>query len=207
MPNIGSFSSITLELWAYNTDTANGSRYSQLVSRGANGNKFDWGLYIIPAIYGYPNNTIRWGAPGGIEINTNVIALNTWTHIAITCNNVESKIYINGALIKTQITTNTMTNQTSGIMFGNDTSFTRPYKGRLSDIRLWNVIRTASEISNNYQTQLNGNETGLVGNWKLTDGSPGNNNIGVTTALDSSLSGKHGTLTNFTLSGVTSNWI
>jgi uncharacterized protein YjbI with pentapeptide repeats len=207
VPNIGTFSGITLEVWVYNTDSANGSRYSQLVSRGANGIGWDWALYLIPAIMGYPNNTLRWNAPGGIEINTNVIALNTWTHVAITCNNVETKIYINGALIKTQSTTNTMTNQTSSIMFGNDISFTRPYKGRLSDIRLWNVIRTASEISNNYQIKLNGNETGLVGNWKLTDGLPGNNNIGVTTAIDSSLSGKNGALSNFTLSGATSNWI
>jgi len=205
--NIGSFSSLTLEVFVYNTLSTNGNNYAQLVSRGANGNGWDWALYLIPPAAGYPMNTLRWVGPGGTTINTNVIELNTWTHVAVTCNNVQTKIYINGALITTQSTTNTMTNYTSGIMFGNDISQTRPYKGRLSDVRIWNVIRTASEIANNYQLSLAGNESGLVGNWKLNQGTAGSNNSGVTTAIDSSSSGKNGTLNNFSLSGSTSNWM
>ena len=205
--NIGSFSSLTLEVWVYNNLDTNGTNYAQLVSRGANGNGWDWSLYLIPPDAGFPMNTLRWVGPGGTTINTNVIELNTWTHVAVTCNNVETKIYINGTLITTQSTTNTMTNYTSGIMFGNDISQTRPYKGRLSDVRIWNVIRTASEIANNYQLSLAGNESGLVGNWKLNQGTAGSNNSGVTTAIDSSSSGKNGTLNNFSLSGSTSNWM
>ena len=192
--NIGTLSSITVEVWVYNTDSANGDRYAQIVSRGANGSGWDWSLYVIPG------NTLRWVGPGVVYIDTNVIPLNTWTHIAVTCNNVQTKIYINGALITTQSTTTTMTNQTSSVMFGNDVSVSRPYKGRLSNVRIWNVIRTGSEITNNYNTILTGSETGLIGNYKLesTSGS---------VAIDASPSARNGTLTNFTLSGSVSNWV
>jgi uncharacterized protein YjbI with pentapeptide repeats len=206
VPNIGSFSSLTLEVFVYNTLSTNGNNYSQLVSRGANGNNWDWSLYMISPSGGAVN-TLRWVGPGVTVIDTNVIPLNTWTHVAVTCNNSQTKIYINGALVRTQSTTTTMTNNTNGIMFGNDVSLTRPYKGRLSDVRIWNVIRTASEISDNYQRSLVGNETGLIGNWKLNQGTAGSNNSGVTTATDSSVSGKNGTLNNFSLSGSTSNWV
>ena len=205
--NIGTITNLTVELWMYNTDISNGSRYSQLISRGANGMSWDWSLYLIPPDAGYPMNTLRWVGPGETIIHSNIIALNTWTHIAVTCNNSQTKIYINGALVHTQSTTNAMTNKTSSIMFGNDVSLTRPYKGRLSDVRIWNVIRTASEIANNYQQTLVGNETGLIGNWTLNQGSAGNNNAGITTATDSSSSGKNGTLNNFSLTGSTSNWV
>jgi uncharacterized protein YjbI with pentapeptide repeats len=192
--NIGTLSSLTVECWMYNTDSGNGSRYSQMVSRGANGISWDWAVYLIPG------NTLRWVGPGGTTIDTNVIPLNTWTHIAVTCNNVQTKIYINGVLIRTQSTTNAMTNQTSSVMFGNDVSLTRPYKGRLSEIRIWNIIRSDSNISTSYTTTLIGNETGLIGYYKL-------NSTSGSTAVDTSTSARNGTLSNFTLSGATSNWV
>ena len=195
--NIGTLSSLTVEFWMYNTDSANGSRFAQMVGRGANGNGWDWSVYLVslPTV-----NTLRWVGPGGTTIDTNVIPLNTWTHIAVTCNNVQTKIYINGALITTQSTTNTMTNQTNAVMFGTDTSLTRPYKGRLSEIRIWNIIRSASDISTYCSTNLVGTETGLIGYYKL-------NSTSGSTAVDTSASARNGTLSNFTLSGATSNWV
>src|SRR3990167_92306 len=42
--------------------------------------------------------------------------------------------------------------------------------GKMSDFRLWNDIRTAGEISANYQSRLIGNEAGLAGYWKIDEG-------------------------------------
>jgi len=195
--NIGTLSSVTVEFWMYNTDSGNGGRYAQMVSRGANGSGWDWSVYLQSLSVA---NTLRWVGPGGTTIDTNVIPLNTWTHIAVTCNNVQTKIYINGALIRTQSTTNAMTNQTSSVMFGNDVSMSRPYRGRLSEIRIWNIIRSDSDISTYYNTTLVGNETGLIGYYKL-------NSTSGSTAVDTSSSARNGTLSNFLLSGATSNWV
>ncbi|KAA3600521.1 MAG: PKD domain-containing protein, partial [Candidatus Scalindua sp. AMX11] len=39
--------------------------------------------------------------------------------------------------------------------------------GQIDEVRLWNVIRSESEIANNKDTELTGSESGLVGYWKL----------------------------------------
>jgi CSLREA domain-containing protein len=44
------------------------------------------------------------------------------------------------------------------------------WRGRLDDLRLWNVVRTTSEIQANFHTELNGSPAGLVGNWHFDEG-------------------------------------
>lgn len=39
----------------------------------------------------------------------------------------------------------------------------------VDEVRAWSDIRTGAEITDNYQTQLVGNEAGLVGYWKLNN--------------------------------------
>ena len=43
------------------------------------------------------------------------------------------------------------------------------FDGLIDEVRIWNDKRTSTEISNNYQTQLNGNEAGLVAYWMLNN--------------------------------------
>jgi hypothetical protein len=41
------------------------------------------------------------------------------------------------------------------------------FSGWLDDVRVWSDVRTADEIRDNYQSELTGSETGLVGYWKM----------------------------------------
>ena len=41
------------------------------------------------------------------------------------------------------------------------------FKGEMSELRIWNVARTAADIKNNLALQLTGREFGLVGYWRL----------------------------------------
>jgi len=42
-----------------------------------------------------------------------------------------------------------------------------PFNGMMDDLRLWNDVRTASEIQDNMNVELVGDEANLVGYWKL----------------------------------------
>src|SRR4029079_6982062 len=42
--------------------------------------------------------------------------------------------------------------------------------GQVDDLRLWNVARSASDISGNRNSELTGSETGLAGYWKFNEG-------------------------------------
>jgi hypothetical protein len=63
------------------------------------------------------------------------------------------------------------------------------WRGKLDDVRIWNVVRTAAQISSSYQAELGSAPAGLVGNWKLDEGAG-------PTAADSA-----GTAQNATLAG------
>jgi len=43
--------------------------------------------------------------------------------------------------------------------------------GELDDLRVWNVVRTATDIQSNYRTELAAAPVGLVGSWRFDDGS------------------------------------
>lgn len=43
------------------------------------------------------------------------------------------------------------------------------YDGLIDEVRLWSTLKTASDILSNYQKELVGNESNLVGYWKLNN--------------------------------------
>lgn len=103
----------------------------------------------------------------------NTITNGQWTHVAATFNEDtnELKVYINGGL-----------NNTNATAFADQRGSSIPIKlGARGDdsqiagshiqdeIRIWNVERSAQEISNNRQSTLLGNEQGLVAYYDYND--------------------------------------
>jgi len=64
------------------------------------------------------------------------------------------------------------------------------FHGQLDEVRIWDIARTAGEISENRDQTLTGSEAHLVAYWRFDDG-PGSSE-----AADSSAGGRHGTLQN-----------
>jgi hypothetical protein len=62
-----------------------------------------------------------------------------------------------------------------------------PFLGLIDEVRVWNTARTQAQIQANMNRTLTGNEPGLVGYWRLDDGSG-------QAILDSSLRGNDGRL-------------
>lgn len=100
-----------------------------------------------------------------------------WVHIAITCD-VSTKdaiIYKNGTEIaSTPVLTGggaaSIVNNSEPFYIGckaNGTQFF--FDGKIDDVRMWNDVRTEAEIDANMNTELVGNEAGLVAYWKLND--------------------------------------
>lgn len=139
-----------------------------------------------------------------------------WHHFAATYNSSDGmiKLYVDGVNVisgthaypglMASITQNTpiiMGSDYAGV-FGGQTD--RQFRGSLSDIRIWNVVRSAADISANFRQRLVGNEPGLVGYWKLHQGY-GTGWSAYNIASDSTVYRTHGTLLNF--ASPASNWI
>jgi hypothetical protein len=69
------------------------------------------------------------------------------------------------------------------------------------------MAKTQAEIQSSMNTELAGNEPGLVAYYNFNQGTAGGTNTAITSLFDKTVNGYDGTLNNFTLTGVTSNWV
>ena len=110
--------------------------------------------------------------------NAAALADGTWAHIAVTFDvaTETAVIYVNGSSVA--VTKDSGTSMGASI-FNSEAAFAigasfdnlgvaeQFYDGLLDEVRVWNVVRTATEILDNYQLPLAGAETGLKGYWTL----------------------------------------
>ena len=110
------------------------------------------------------------------------IIKNEWVHLAGVYTGSNSYVYVNGNLAAgTQYgsTNGTVRNPNQNLYFAYEYWIGGMYMDvSIDEIRIWDDVRTQTEIQNNMYNELTGNEQGLVGYWKL------NENGGVT-AFDS----------------------
>ena len=147
-----------------------------------------------------------WGGAAFRSTGVNV-ADSQWHHVVLTFQSGVTNgtlMYLDGVLKLT--TTMTISSQANNLLIGYGNSTTQYYNGTVDDVRVYNRLLTASEVSSLYRntakaklgasgiTIQNGTtlSSGLVGYWTL-DGSKIVNNV-----IDSSANGNAGYLTGFT---------
>lgn len=200
-PTIPYSNSYTLEAWVNFT--------------GTSATIFGWGNNAINGYVDFSilNSRIRF-AIGNIlssidqfDGNT-VIASNTWNHVAVVKNGNSVTLYLNGVEDGTFFTANTPPLITSSIIgAGLFNGIVQGFSEKtIDELRIWNVARTQSEISANRNCNINP-QIGLLSLYRFNQGLGGANNVGINSLTDNSGNNRNGTLTNFSLSGPTSNWV
>jgi len=112
------------------------------------------------------NNRARYSSIGSIP-------LNRWTHWAVSINDKDIKIYINGVLDSSYTETINIGGWSSGWFIGQRGTAANWFKGKLDDFRIYNKILSADEVMAVYrqnETSMNTTQTtkstnGLVGYW------------------------------------------
>lgn len=131
-------------------------------------------------------------------------------HIAFTYENQACSLYVDGELDATA--NHNFKFQPSDIhSLGQE--FDKPpynasqfYKGELDDFRIWNYAKTQTEIQNNKDHELTGNEIGLLEYFDFNQGVANGNNTSISTLENKANPANNGTLMNFALNGSTSNF-
>ena len=147
-----------------------------------------------------------WSNWGGASAPNN-ITTNTWVHLAGTYDGSNFKVYVDGQLVATQASATGVSNNTQPFTIGSWPTENKYFKGDIDEVRVWNVTRTAAQILQNKDVELNGNESGLVSYYNHNQGTPSGTNTSVTSLVDATTNGLTGTLNTFGLTGATSNWI
>lgn len=173
--------SFTLEVWIKPNTTQAASGTGAIISKD-------------DATDGYAMLFVGQGVSGGDILfrtrglsNVTLVASNVipddgaFHHVAVVFDTVgdTKTIYVDGVQQAQALTvTGSLTANTTDLVFG-DNTISEFFGGVLDDLRLWNTTRSATQINNNKDIELNGTESGLAGYWQFNAG------IG-TTALDSS---------------------
>ena len=181
---------LTVEAWVYLRSYNNFSRLIDFAC-GQNGGNNNVIVAVSSGTPGKPMLDIYNGSSGSGFASTTTIPLNTWAHLACVLNGSTGYIYINGVQTGYSTTANTPQNVTRTYNYIGKSNWTGDgYANmKVDELRIWSTARTANEIKSTMYKELNGNESGLLAYYKMSNGSG--------TTLSDNKSG--GTLYNGTL--------
>ena len=174
----------TIEAWAYADSFNNGGLFQAGVT-GANDK--DFSLHMLTL-----ENQWRiqlWGDDMDVFLEN---SKNSWHHYCLTYDgDTTVKLYYDGNLKATRYAT--LNTGIQDVWFGRwrDNYF----DGKIEEMRIWNRALDSTQIRENINLPLTGNETGLIGYWQFNDSSG--------TILSDIAGGNSGTLTNMT----DTNWV
>jgi len=138
----------------------------------------------------------------------NTAIANTWQHVAMTWANGSSLLlYINGVLAGSYSNfIHNMNITTSPINMGNN-AFNEAFNGSIDEIRIWKRQLCQAEIQYNMNNEITLPNVNLLAYYQFNQGLAGGSNTTNTTLVNAVGSSGTGTLSNFSLSGSTSNWV
>ncbi len=175
-------------------------------------NETTFDFYLIQLSATQLEARFRNSAGTAYTLTYNGLTLNQWSHFFLVFDGTTLKLY-NGtnmvgstAASGTVPATNTTTFKVGLIQFQ---TYNWYHSGYIDEVSLWNKGLSAAEISaiiaNNGDIANPASETNLKLYYKFNQGVPYGVNTGLTTLNDEKLT-YNGTLTNFALTGNTSNW-
>lgn len=201
---------------------------SQIISR-FDANYRGWGFQINPdnnpqtppneegVINFYLSHDWNLGSLLFIDGTTN-IRDNQWHHVAVTYDGSGTapgvQLYVDGVaegfpapnfFIQGAVTTNNAATLIGALDLNG--APIEHFAGNIDELRVWNIDRTAEDIVLFRDTEIDClPQNNLLGYYKFNQGISNGNNLGVTNLIDASDNNNNGTLTNFALTGNTSNW-
>ena len=177
----------------------------RILQRGSDGSG-GWSVQIDVTSTGRLSAGIS-ASPDTFLTGTTVLNPNTWYQATFVFENNNSlRLYLDGNLeASVSIGNRVLRNSDNRLRIGTGNIASEFFRGDIDEVRIWNIALTATDIINtmNCETQQ---QPELVAHYKLNQGFDAVSNASETTAADSSGNGNNGTLTNFALTGVTSNW-
>ena len=196
--------SISLEAWIYPTSWKTNIWEGNIINKEAPGA----GYMLRCGAGGKLNFNLGSGPWNELSSTTNVLTLNTWQHIAGTYDGSYMRIYVNGVIVDSIAKSISISNSTSSLCIGEGVFYGgRHFPGKIDEVRVWNAGRTKAQLNANMNQELCTIPSSLKAYYTFNQGIAGGTNTFVTSLIDLSGNSNTGTLTNFGLTGTTSNWV
>jgi hypothetical protein len=180
------------EAWVYPT------------SSSASGTVFGkWSAYMLQAKNGFWYYWLQ-GTSSWTGINTGIpVVADQWNHVAITraASSNQVKFYLNGKLVNTgtadSVGTGSINNSNAPLIVGSHNANAEYFQGSIDEVKIWNVVRSESDIQSDLKTYGGTLISGLVAYYDFNDlsssiifnrSSGGSTNLNLTTTGSPSIS-------------------
>ena len=197
---LNNMAEITMEGWVY--PYVGGSRKGFF---GQNDN-FEFG-------FNGSNQIVCWSSVGhnlSWTFNSTSFPFSEWHHVALVKTTSNIKMFIDGVERATRNNSRTLASSSFKFNVGGAVwdAGGNHVKQKFDDVRVWNVAKTQAELQAGMNSELVGNEAGLIGYWKFDEGAAGGDNTALPSSIeDSSPNDNVGTLIASAKSGSSSNWL
>jgi len=167
----------TIECWiktASQPATNTSNQVFALVT-SANGNAGFLSIIRYADVSGTKKLRAYFGGSGATWAEYEItLSTDTWYHLAIVKDSTVVTLYVTASSVGSAGASGTArdwSTASTGLRLGSgrDVIPSRFWDGKIDDFRIWSDVRTPTEISDNYEQELVGNEAGLVGYWKLNN--------------------------------------
>jgi Concanavalin A-like lectin/glucanases superfamily len=109
------------------------------------------GSGVIYSLYANQDTTRPVGqvSIGGEKnaVGTAALALNTWSHLAVTYDGSALRLYVNGAVVATTAVAGSIPTSNGALRMGGNSVWGEWFGGLLDDVRIYNRALSAGEIA------------------------------------------------------------
>jgi len=212
LPTVNEFkfdvtTAFTIEAWVRFSGTLANGQYQSIVTKGNEAWRLRFKGTPDPVQLAFDYN----GTNEVTATATPDFKIGGWHHVAVTFDgSTTSKIvtiYIDGALANSQTFSSDMIPNNDPVWIGNNTDDFSLLEGALDDIRIWNRVKSLTEIQAAKDCQLKGDEPCLLAYFDFSEGIPNEDNRALTSVKNLAINGDNGNLVGFDLTGNLSNFV
>jgi hypothetical protein len=140
---------MTLEAWVNPSTTSSGWR--DVIYKGNDnylleGTSQSAGAPAGGGVIGGSSTTFVYGAAA--------LSINTWTHLALTYDGANVRLYINGVQVSAQAITGNLATSANPLQIGGDSLFGQYFSGIIDEVRVYNVALTPGQIHSDMGTPI-----------------------------------------------------
>ncbi len=139
---------MTLEAWV-NPSVVNAS-WRDVIYKAADN-------YFLEATSDNNSTPAGGGTLGGTTTETYgtaALAVNTWTHLAVTYDGSALRLYVNGVQVSSSPKTGAITTSANALQIGGDSVFGQYFTGMIDEVRVYNIALTAAQIQADMTTPV-----------------------------------------------------
>jgi hypothetical protein len=162
--------SFTLEAWIQTTSSLAGTNFydgNGLLYADVGGTANDFGMSLV-------NNKVAFGIgnPDTTLLGLTDVTTGVWVHVAATRDATTGllQVFVNGVVDGMLTAPNLASLNAQALLnLGGNTIDARYFLGKMDEVRIWNVVKTAAEITASMHQRLVGTEPNLVGYYRFDD--------------------------------------